>query len=341
MHGINVTPDIGVPVPAGHLGQMAGPGRRTEPSPITIALVSDHRYVRPLSVAMASIAAHADGHPHDLFVLHDGLGSRLLTKIERSVRALHVTWLDARSPTMDALLKPDYLARSSLYRLRLEELLPSDVDRVLYLDADVLVRRPLAELWSTPLEDKMVAAVRDPAAPWVSAVRNFPWVELGIGPSTPYFNAGVMLMSLKLWREADVSARAIQLLERCELGHGDQCALNAVLSGRWRSLDPCWNTQWAHLVDTGTLAWVAETETKNGITPAGSAIMHFNASRMLRPWEPRCEHPFRDEWLTTLRQTSWPRWHPSRNGKFRRGLQRLKRAALAIADSGASRRGQR
>ena len=313
-------------------GTVPDPGKSGDTAPISIVLASDRRYVRPLSVTLASIAAHAGRHPHRLFVLHDGFGSRLIGKIQRSVEGMDLTWLDARSPRIEALFKPDYMARSSLFRLRVEELLPSDLERVIYLDADVLVRRPLTELWSTKIDDKMVGAVRDPSAPWVSGVTAFPWSKLGIAPTTPYFNAGVLLIPLNLWRAADVGAQAMALLKECGFAHGDQCALNVILRDRWQPLDPQWNTQWGHLVDTGTLAWVADPEVMRQSTPIDPAIVHFNAGWMLRPWEPRCQHPFREEWLSMMGHTAWPRWHPSRNGKCRRALQRFKRAARALAD---------
>jgi hypothetical protein len=88
--------------------------------------------------------------------------------------------------------------------------------------------------------------------------------------------------------------------------------------------------QWAHLVDDGTLAWVAETETMGRRAPRDAAIMHFNSGRMRRPWEPRCTHPYRQEWLSMLERTAWAPWHPERNGKTKRALQRVRRAVRVL-----------
>jgi lipopolysaccharide biosynthesis glycosyltransferase len=259
------------------------------------------------------------------------LSRRLIGKLERSVETLELSWFDARSSAFEEVCLPGYLKRSSLFRLRIEELLPPEVDRVLYLDADVLVRRPLAELWDTPLDGKLIGAVRDPTSPWVSAVRGFPWREIGIPPTTPYFNAGVMLIPLDRWRGAHVGERALALLRRHEFVHADQCALNAVLCLSWQPLDRRWNTQWAHLVEDGTLAWVAETDTMSRSASEDAAVMHFNSGRMRRPWDPRCSHPYRGEWLSMVEHTAWAGWRPDRRGKGKRALQRLRKAGRVLA----------
>jgi lipopolysaccharide biosynthesis glycosyltransferase len=71
----------------------------------------------------------------------------------------------------------------------------------------------------------------------------FNYRSLGISADRPYFNAGVLLMNLRLWREEKLSDRIFDYLR----SHGDaihfwdQGGLNAVLHDRWNELPPFWN----------------------------------------------------------------------------------------------------
>jgi lipopolysaccharide biosynthesis glycosyltransferase len=59
-----------------------------------------------------------------------------------------------------------------------------------------------------------------------------------------YFNAGVLLIDLPLWRAERVSERALEYLARNPSSPiCDQDALNVACDGRWTPLDPRWNFQ--------------------------------------------------------------------------------------------------
>ena len=72
-----------------------------------------------------------------------------------------------------------------LFRLRIAES-SSDLDRVIYLDADTIVLTSLRDLWEESLGTSPVAAVRDIGFPYFAGV--LPWRALGLPPGAPYFN---------------------------------------------------------------------------------------------------------------------------------------------------------
>ncbi len=118
------------------------------------------------------------------------------------------------------------------------------VERVLFLDADLLVMRDVAELWETPLDERVLAAAPDAAVPLCSAPRGVKgWQALGIPHDAAYFNCGVLLIHLGRWRERNVTQRALRYFEntREPIDFLHQEALNAVLWDDWKRLDPRWN----------------------------------------------------------------------------------------------------
>ncbi len=79
-----------------------------------------------------------------------------------------------------------------LSRLFLNTLLPEDVDKVLYMDGDTIVRKGLIDLYNTDISNYTLAAVIEPTVP------GYRKEELGLSKDANYYNAGVLLINLKL-----------------------------------------------------------------------------------------------------------------------------------------------
>jgi len=293
--------------------------------PIVVVVAADSMFTKQLGAAIASITRSAT-REHQLFVLHDGYEPALIDQLVGIAGdAVTLRFLDARSRALDGFELPQYLPTATLFRLRIGDLLPDEVERVLYLDADVVVRRPLDELWETDLDGCVLGAVRDPVIPWAAAPAALPWEDLGVDPDTPYFNAGVLVIDAGRWRSERITERALHVLGEHRLRYADQCALNAVLAGQWAPVAPQWNLQAGHLARDGSLAWVTEQHDVLAAAIDDPAIVHFNTSWMRRPWQDECTHPHRDLWFENLDQTPWAGWRPS--------------PALPTAPAAPSRRG--
>lgn len=95
-------------------------------------------------------------------------------------------------------------ARGTLFRLLLPDIV--DVDKIIYLDCDIVVNMDISELWEVPIGDYAVAAVRDVWS--LDYLKGVPlpwrldkaWEILGVARGE-YFNAGVLLLNLKKLRE--------------------------------------------------------------------------------------------------------------------------------------------
>lgn len=83
---------------------------------------------------------------------------------------------------------------ATYFRLLLPSLLPASVKRVIFIDSDAIVMDRLSELWHLPLDGKALAAVPDH---WISC-RDHGYVH------GKYFNAGIMLIDLEVWRKKDI-----------------------------------------------------------------------------------------------------------------------------------------
>ena len=300
---------------------------------VTIALAADGAFCRQLAVTISSISRWTAGVPHRIFVFHDGYSDDLQARVGQSASAdVELRWVDARSSDLDAAILPAYLPPATLYRLRMAELLPADVDRVLFIDTDVVVRASLVELWNRDLGGAMLGAVRDAVYPWAASPQCLDWVELGVAPDQPYFNAGVMLIPLDAWREESIGEKALKLLGEHTFRYGDQCALNVTAGGDWLALEPKWNLQSGH-VSVDSLAWITEPSEAMEAATQHPAVVHLTYFLgQLKPWQANSTSRYRDLWFEELDRTAWAGWRPHevRTNPIRLVARRVKQAGRVL-----------
>ena len=129
-------------------------------------------------------------------------------------------------------------------RLFLGELLPAEVERVLYLDSDLFVRTALDPIYSMDMEGHAIAAVLQPdrlhciAGTDLRSRRAFSMAD-------PYFNAGVMLIDMAQYRAMNFAKVLAESLPESELAmfYYDQDMINYCFKGRILALEPRWNLQ--------------------------------------------------------------------------------------------------
>jgi lipopolysaccharide biosynthesis glycosyltransferase len=221
--------------------------QRTEVSPdslikLPIVCAIDQSYVLPLAVMLESLKHHLrDGFLPVLYLMHSGIPRHSLEAISALVETHSIVPSDAQSSASPSDRK---FPREASYLLLLSESLPSTLERVVFLDADMLVLDDLANLWETPMGSHVLAAAPDSTVPRCSSPRGVKgWRKLGIPPGAAYFNAGVLLIDIARWRERDVTQRVRHYFETTSepIDFLHQEALNAVLWDDWQPLHSRWN----------------------------------------------------------------------------------------------------
>jgi lipopolysaccharide biosynthesis glycosyltransferase len=137
-------------------------------------------------------------------------------------------------------------SQATLMRLSLEEVLPPDLDRVLYIDADVLAQGDVGPLLARPLAGKTFAAVEDLAATGypTGKVERMPAHRhrIGLPDAAPYFNAGCLLLDWHAVTTKGLLSMARQIvLDRPDLPFFDQDALNLAGQDDWLPIESGWN----------------------------------------------------------------------------------------------------
>lgn len=174
-----------------------------------------------------------------------------------------------------------HLTAVTYSRLFIPDLLPDD-DRVIYMDSDMLVTGSLQGAWDCDLTGKVLAAVRCPSpspTDIFAAAIDLPLVE--------YFNAGFLVMNLKLWRSEGLAAVCLDRITApdCPYLSQDESALNDVARGRVEYLAGGFNL---FALD---ILWQAPFD-----APQSIAVVHYISG--LKPWNGLC--PFGALWWAEL-----------------------------------------
>jgi lipopolysaccharide biosynthesis glycosyltransferase len=197
----------------------------------------------------------------------------------------------------------------SYYRLLIGRLLPEAVRRVLYLDADTIVRGSIGELLELDLEGHVLAATPEEVpVDKVSGFGPHP-VRLGLPEDTPYFNAGVLLVDLDCWRRTNVEQRCLtkirQLCAGAErLSFAEQDILNLVLSSEWKALGPSYNYQDWSINSRPRDRFDPDAMLGGIVPPEGPIIAHLTGAS-LRPWEGISAHPYASDYWHYRMQTPY------------------------------------
>ena len=189
---------------------------------------SDDNYAQHMGVSIYSLLRHnAEFENIRLYVIDNDISPENRDKLREMVSRFsnaEIMFLPFLEWKEKLRLNMSWdISISSYARLFVGEMLPETVDRVLYADCDMIVCEPLRELWNTPLDGKVLAAVQDGISADTKAA-------VGLQAGMRYFNAGLLLIDLAEWRARKMGERCMSFIE----GHGgnvvhhDQGGLNGV-----------------------------------------------------------------------------------------------------------------
>ena len=283
-------------------------------------MASDKNLVVPLGVAAASLGRVTPVGSR-LVIFQQGIDANEQAWVKAQISAgLSVEFVEVTDALIADVELPAHLPPATLFRLVVADLLPDDVQRVVYLDIDLLIREDPSPLFDAPTQ--VLAAARDVYRPWVGGRPALPWRELGLNPALPYFNAGVLAIDLPAWRTSGIPERCWDLLRDYFLPYSDQDALNLVLAGEWDEFDPRWNLQADAFIDQ-SFGWVVSDHEQLQTAIDDAAIVHFTGAD--KPWSTEPTTAYRREWYAALRATSRPDWRPDGPSSLQAGVKRVRR----------------
>ena len=243
----------------------------------TIVLAGDRNYTTQLETTIKSILYH--NRDVKVYILNQDIMPDWFRKPRKIARMLGSDIIDVKLPEQAVFQgweTREYISPMTYARYFIPDYISED--KVLYLDSDLIVNQSLEPLFEIDFYEYLLAAA---------------WDTDGVT-----FNAGVMLINNKKWRQEKLKERLIEqsivTLKEVDEGkfenfNGDQTILNQVCSNRWLELDRGYNLQVGHDVTAFYNKW--ENYFNELVSPS---IIHFVSYR--KPWSTLIANRYRDLW---------------------------------------------
>lgn len=209
---------------------------------INLCLACDENYAFLAEVAMTSVMIH--NSDVTVYLLDNGLSAdskKKMACLSQRYNA-HIEFIDCmkiveKVKSLGFNPQGRYNSYSAYLRLFLVDFLPTNVERILYIDCDVTCENDISELFSMDLNGCVLAAITD-----LLPILHRKYI--GFEEKDEYFNSGVLLIDVDLWRKRNSTKRIQKLLDsgRNQYPFHDQDLINIVFKNEIFRLEPKYMT---------------------------------------------------------------------------------------------------
>lgn len=216
--------------------------KHTPSETVHIAFITDSNYVTPTIIAIRSLKECRNPHiPYRIYVICVEISQEDKNRISH----LQDTNFDIDTRHFDDDFFHHneqnrlHVSSAALHKFELPNRFP-DLDKLLYLDSDILVLQDLAEFYAIDLQEYYAGVIKD----FQGTVIQNHHTKNGLNH---YFNSGVMLLNLAKMREMDTPAKLISHKEHKRNQFMDQDAFNVIFNEQVLFLPPKYNLMQVYL----------------------------------------------------------------------------------------------
>ncbi len=271
-------------------------------SGINVVFTIDENYIQHFTVALTSLLDNNKCIDRVFLVseLTDNADLDISLKYfkEKYHKNIELKYLNGN--VCDSLKISHHITKATYFRLLLADILPNDINEVLFLDSDILVIGDISEIADLDFCHSNNSVLKNDELYIYAASHNYNKDDMQrlrkIGyASDDYFNAGVMYINLMRWREEKISERLMHIANKYkdDLLFWDQDVLNIAFQDSWEKLDFSFN------------AFNLEVKT----TTDQYKIIHYTGSS--KPWHFVNKHPYKKEYFNCLKLTPFSNYKPN------------------------------
>lgn len=258
---------------------------------INIALTINNKYSKQASVTIVSLLNNLSKDSFaNIFIISNDINKKnkdkLLDLEKNNNCSLNFIKVDDSLNNLFIGVKTHgYISLNTYHRLILDQILPSDVNKVIYIDSDTLIFSDIKELYNTDISSFYLGAVLD-----IGAKKQLKKSKQNI--DLFYFNAGVLLLNINKLRKENFHKQIIEYIEknRDNIYLGDQQILNELTHNKVYPLDKKWNIQ------------ISKYSSRSYLT-CRPGIIHFITDQ--KPWNISSMQLHKHTWLKHLQMTSF------------------------------------
>lgn len=265
--------------------------------PVNIACAADSNYLQHTYTMLYSLLIN-NTYP---IVLHC-FSSDYSEQDKNELKALtqifsncSINFYTINNNVFDGFVITHHITLATYYRIIIPEMLEKSIEKIIYLDCDMIIDGNIQGMWETDLSNHVAAAVPEPS------FNDFD--RLNIPAVNGYFNAGVLVLNLNLWRKLNLTKTIIQYIQNNleKIVFWDQDALNACINDKWKKLHPKYNQQSAFFQLSNKTLLSNYNANELAIAVTKPIIIHYTGSS--KPWHLLNYNPFGYKYTAYLMQT--------------------------------------
>ena len=214
---------------------------------IPVFYACDETYLKYALVSIYSLIKNASSeYKLDIHVLNTGISdmsTQMIKRLENENVNIQFDDVTHKLKEIEGQLPlRDYYSMTTYYRIFIAQMFPW-YDKVIYLDSDTIVKGDISKMYEIDLGDNYVGGVNDPVVSQTDIFAEYAESVLGIN-RFDYFNAGVLLINIKAFREENVLGQFVELINKYSFVVAqDQDYLNVICQGKVLKLDPSWDSE--------------------------------------------------------------------------------------------------
>ncbi|MCD7723152.1 MAG: glycosyltransferase family 8 protein [Clostridiales bacterium] len=193
---------------------------------MNILVTLDSNYIPQLIAMLNSVQKNNAGTAFDVYIAHSTLCCSDIARVQRALPQIKLHPIKLENNLFAGAHYTKRITREAYYRVLMSEYLPKELDRILYLDPDTIIIKPLDKLYNYDFGNKCFIA----AGHTHGAVEWFNKKRLKMGRTSQYINSGVLMVNLDNLRRVFSPQLVFDYVHRQgrRLFQADQDVINAL-----------------------------------------------------------------------------------------------------------------
>ncbi|MDR2778691.1 MAG: glycosyltransferase family 8 protein [Puniceicoccales bacterium] len=215
--------------------------------PINIAFVFDDKFSDHFKVAIYSIAKNTKSNLA-VYIVDCGISEENRNQIRKFTSEFkNISSIRFKVPERIEILEnyiiPIHFSTAIFYRLAISKLFPK-LERIIYLDCDIIAVGDIIELWKEDLGSRPFGAVEEDGNFFNTNTKLRKMEEINLPENKHYYNTGVLLIDTRKFEDNKIFERVIEFVKNTDLQLScpEQDAMNLCLDdSEHMTLDPKYN----------------------------------------------------------------------------------------------------
>lgn len=257
---------------------------------INIGFGINNDFCQHCACSIASILANANPNDnYNFYIIYNEISEKNISnfyKLKR-IKPFNIKFIHINPSEYTKYAKFSSVNQSSFFRFKLFSI--KDVDKILYLDSDIIVRKDIKDLFSTNIDKYYIGGAKDILFESLKKQYN-------LSKNSIYINAGVLLINVKRTREVDMFEKvsAFNTLFK-NYQYSDQDIINHAFQEQIAEFDITYNYCFPYKSEYNHDYYYSISQ--------DPSIVHYISNN--KPWEPASTCYMKSEYFKYLKLTPY------------------------------------